>query len=108
MKGLVIDNLGGNCPVQGEGTVLGVPFYFRARHEEWSMGIGEDPVAVTRAEIGAIWYKSEAWGDGEFAAGWMEREVARGIIESCAALYMIERETATREAEQDGQRHQNL
>ena len=92
MTGLVIDNLGGNCPVQGEGTVLGVPFYFRARHEEWSMGIGEDPVAVTRAQIEEIWYKSEEWGDGEFSAGWMDREDAFAIIRRCAAEYIAEQE----------------
>lgn len=43
--GLVIDYMGGACPTQSEGTIQGIPFYYRARHGSWSLGIGQDPVS---------------------------------------------------------------
>lgn len=37
--------LGGTVPVEGKGTLAGVPFYFRARGSVWSLSVGgEDPV----------------------------------------------------------------
>ena len=30
------------CPVQCAGTVNGQPFYFRARGERWTLGVGGD------------------------------------------------------------------
>lgn len=85
--GLRIEYLDGNCPVQAEGTVNGVPFVFKARGERWRLAIGEDPVAVSRGEKEG-WYREADWGDKPFAAGWMPREEARAIIERCAADYM--------------------
>ena len=83
---LEVEYLGGNCPVQAEGTVNGVPFYFRARGQHWSFAIGPDPVAVSLGwEEG--FYRSEEWGDSLFAAGWMEQNIAMKIIEKCAAEY---------------------
>lgn len=52
---LHIEWLGGNCPVQSEGTVDGKPFYFRARGEHWSMGIGGEPVGEPE------WYREREW-----------------------------------------------
>ena len=73
--------IGGNCPVQGEGTVDGVPFYFRARGEYWSFTI-----SLTKCgELG--FYRRERWGDGPYDAGWMPERVAREIIERCAMEY---------------------
>lgn len=37
-----IDNIGGWCPVQAEGTIDGHPFYFRSRGERWSLEIQAD------------------------------------------------------------------
>ena len=82
---LLIDAIYGNCPVQGEGSVAGKPFYFRARWEHWSMGIGGDPVVEPE------WYREQKWGDGPYAAGWMEEEEAKRIIELCAADYLAGR-----------------
>jgi hypothetical protein len=49
-------SLYGACPVQGEGVVDGRPWYFRARHDEWSFSVAAasdgDPVGIR-------------WGDGE-------------------------------------------
>lgn len=78
---LVIDWIGGNCPVQAEGAVCGKPFYFRARGKHWSMGIGGDPVSYPE------WERVQEWGDSQFAAGWMPEDEARRLIERCAGEY---------------------
>lgn len=80
---------GGNCPVQGEGTINGVPFYFRARGQRWAMSIGEDPIGISCGQQEG-WHRSEAWGEDEYAAGWMPRETARDIIFRCADDYSKE------------------
>ena len=72
-----ISTLGGNCPVQGEGTINGVPFYFRARWESWSLSIGEDPLART------AWRYEGIHPD----AGWLDEGTALGLLESAALLY---------------------
>ncbi|HDA7126329.1 TPA: hypothetical protein O5T86_001262 [Staphylococcus aureus] len=85
--------IGGNCPVQAEGTINGEPFYFRARGERWSMSIGGDDV------VGAPdWYHEEDFGETAFAAGWMSESEARGFIEKSARLYL-----SRPKSEDDGQ-----
>ncbi|MEP3616861.1 hypothetical protein [Parasphingorhabdus sp.] len=80
---IVIDMIGGNCPVQAEGTIEGKPFYFRARGQHWSLSVGgQDPV------INPDWSYEEAYGEGPFDAGWMSEEEARGFLEKAAGLYM--------------------
>jgi hypothetical protein len=87
-----IEMIGGNCPVQAEGTILGEPFYFRARGERWSLGIGEDPVGAPD------WYYEEPYRPDEpFAAGWMSLDEARGFIKQAAETYL------SRPADDDGQ-----
>lgn len=88
---LVINYIAGNCPVEGEGTVNGVPFYFRARGQRWSFGVGADPVGSPDWECDAN------WGDKQYAAGWMPYEEAETIIRKCAAEYEAG-ETPTRTA----------
>ena len=78
---LIIDDLGGNCPVQAEGTIDGRPFYFRARGSAWSFGVGDDPVGEPEWE-----YEQEYLG-GPFAAGWMTEDEARSFIEYAAEKY---------------------
>lgn len=82
MQELIIYWLGGNCPVQAEGTVDGKEFYFRARYTSWRMEIGSDAEPE--------WECHGSWGDGPYAAGWMPEAEARRIIEKCAAEYMDE------------------
>jgi hypothetical protein len=68
MSELVVDWIGGNCPVQAEGTYKGRTFYFRARGEHMQMHIapmGSDDVFSDDA-----WYYEEEYGDDGFAAGW--------------------------------------
>lgn len=66
---------GGNCPVQIEGHVKGKPFYFRARGEHWSLGIGGEPVGQPD------WYCEEPYGSWP-DAGWMHlHEAYDSLIE---------------------------
>jgi Protein of unknown function (DUF2384) len=41
LLGVTIKSAGGVAPTQVEGTVDGVPFYFRSRHGDWRIEIGE-------------------------------------------------------------------
>lgn len=77
-----IDWLGGNCPVQAEGTINGKPFYFRARGEEWSLSIGGDDVVGD-----PDWYYEEPYGDEPFMAGWMSDHEARVFIAKGARVF---------------------
>lgn len=85
---VVIDMLGGQCPVQGKGTVNGVPFYFRARGEDWSFSVGDDPVDVSCGFSEGFRYEEE-YGEAPFAASWMPVEEARAFILSAAARYVV-------------------
>lgn len=82
---LTIAWIGGNCPVQAEGTIAGKPFYFRARFDSWSMRIGGDPVGNPE------WRYDEEYGDEPFAAGWMTEEEALAFIERAAEMYLAEK-----------------
>ncbi|MGL5735424.1 MAG: hypothetical protein ACRCYS_11210 [Beijerinckiaceae bacterium] len=76
--GAVMKNIGGNCPVQAEGTVEGCAFYFRARGDEWQFH-----VAPTDADIFSereLFYIERAYGAGPFDAGWMPLHEAYGFI----------------------------
>lgn len=72
-----IDMLGGNCPVQGEGTIGSEPWYFRARGQSWTLGIGGEPVCNPR-----VLFDGE-YGDTPYSAGWMPQYVALEIIADC-------------------------
>lgn len=77
-----IDWVGGHCPVNAEGTVDGKPFFFKARGRHWSMGIGgADP------ELEPDWSMREEWPGGQFDAGWMTEDDARGCIDKAVAAY---------------------
>lgn len=77
---IVIDWLGGNCPVQAEGTICGESFYFRARGDRISIGIGGDPVAAPEFSLEEHF---GAWPD----AGWIDEVQAREFIEKAALAY---------------------
>ena len=82
--------IGGNCPVQAEGTIAGQPFYFRARGEHWSLSVGGEDV------VGApLWYYEEGYGDGPYDAGWIPEDKAREFI-AAAAQRFLAAEAATR------------
>ena len=79
-----IDEIGGNCPVQAEGRIGGEPFYFRARGDSWSIGIGGKPIGEPD------WFYREPYGAG-FEAGWMEVTEARAFIEQAARAWAAEK-----------------
>lgn len=91
---IVIEWLGGNCPVQAEGTVAGLPFYFRARGQRWTLGIGHDPIGDPE------WHHEEPYGEEQFDAGWMDYGDARLFLIREATRFLAEMDAA--EAE-DGQ-----
>ena len=81
MTEIKIDQIGGNCPVQAEGTIAGEPFYFRARGEHWSIGIGGDVVGEPD------WFYQEEYPGEKFAAGWMTEAEAFAFISQAAERY---------------------
>lgn len=91
---IVIKELFGYCPVQGEGTINGERFYFRARGEHWSMAIGvpdeKDPNSIYS---GGKWNYDEPYGNEAFAAGWMPLEEAAQFIAKAAYFWIREQET---------------
>lgn len=80
----------GLCPVEGEGSVDGYEFYFRARGQRWTLyvaavaGEAGDPLDASAWSTGAPWAgagymsESEAWRlIGEGVATWRaERKAA--------------------------------
>jgi hypothetical protein len=95
---VAINWIGGNCPVQAEGTVDGKEFYFRARGEHWSMSIGGADV-VGEPE----WYYEEEYSDEPFAAGWMHEAEARHFISRAAGLYLAARHSGLPETVRDNE-----
>lgn len=77
---ITIDGIYGNCPVQAEGTINGKPFYFRARGDHWSLGIGSEPVGNPE------WEHSEWFGEWP-DAGWMTVERAEAFLRAAADRY---------------------
>jgi len=86
MKGLIIRSIGGHFPVQAEGTINGTPFYFRSRHEHWSMSIGPNPIDICGGYADG-WHKEVVYGNG---ASWMEVNEVRKLIKKCAREYIRE------------------
>jgi hypothetical protein len=79
--GVEIESLHTNCPVQLEGRIDGLPFYFRARGSHWSFGVGADPVGEP------VWEYGEDYGDDEVSAGWMSEEEAYGFVLAAIKRY---------------------
>lgn len=77
-----IDMIGGNCPVQAEGSIDGQPFYFRARGSRWTLSVG-GPDVVGNPD----WFYEEPYGSGPYDAGWMAEDVARAFLVKGADLY---------------------
>jgi hypothetical protein len=72
---IVIDSIGGYCPAQAEGTVNGIPFYFRARGGTWTLSIGEDPVDICCGDKDGY----HAWGNDD-SYGWMDVDNVKAIL----------------------------
>lgn len=93
---LVVRWMGGNCPVQSEGTVEGREFYFRSRGSRWSFGVGQDPVGSPD------WYYEEPYGEGPYDAGWMHEDEALVFLAKAAALYRSTLSVCARPQEKPG------
>lgn len=88
--GIEISDLGGNCPVQGEGTFDGVPFYFRARGTQVTCDVGANvgsSVGVDSPETPAEEWE---WRGPEYEwpdAGWISDDLARAFIGEAYAAW---------------------
>jgi hypothetical protein len=79
---ILIEQIGGFCPVQADGTIDGKRFYFRARGNRWTLSIGgSDPV------IDPEWHFEEPYGEEPFIAGYMEIAEAEAFIAKAADLW---------------------
>lgn len=89
--------LEGACPVQGYGTVDGLPWYFRARGETWSWSVAAtptgDPVTVGWGDPPQPGWRTSgsARDDGTFAASWMPCSEAWAHIEASLAAWRATR-----------------
>ncbi len=77
------------CPVQIEGTVDGMHFYFRARWDAWTFGIGrtdDEAVDATWKPSGRSWCTGGNDASGEaFASSWMPHSEAWKHVEASIA-----------------------
>jgi hypothetical protein len=90
----VIDVIGGSCPVQAEGTIDGVPFYFRARGGSWTMAIGGDVLGIPDdpdKNRRPLWYAECTYGRWPMA-GWMAEADAYRLVAWCASEYMAQKD----------------
>lgn len=80
--------VGGFCPVQGEGTVDGLSWYFRARHDDWSFEAWRAPFGPDGSLPSGppIWSASAEYTDGDGDASWMPFSHAWRYIEECIAV----------------------
>jgi hypothetical protein len=58
---------GGQCPVQAEGKINGLPFYFRSRGVSWSLSIAATPDGDP-LEDEEVYFHAELY-DGTFCQG---------------------------------------
>ncbi|OWO89704.1 hypothetical protein B5E41_30150 [Rhizobium esperanzae] len=91
-NGYILDYLGGSVPVQGEGTIDGLPFYFRARGGQWSLEIGRDANLPWDDIQVPVWWHVEEWGTWP-EAGYMPEDVALAMIDKAVALYREQKPT---------------
>ena len=81
---LVIANLGGYCPVQGDGWVGGKPFYFRARGDRWSFAIADCKHSAVDAVMGGPGALTKAAGRRYNPA--VQQEAFQMMIRTIASL----------------------
>lgn len=74
----------GFCPVQCEGWINGIPFYFRSRGSHWSLRLKSQEKTVTFREE----YRGENYDpsrkSNEFAAGYATKNECLAFIERAA------------------------
>lgn len=89
-----ITRIYGYCPVQADGFVNGLPFYFHARFDRWVFAIASapdvDPVqtAIGNAPGFRMQRKYRKRTRGKCDASFMSHAQARVLIESTARYYL--------------------
>ena len=58
--------IGGFCPVQGYGEVDGLHWYFRARHDDWTFEVWDEPCHPELPQKPPVWecfgqYSNASW-----------------------------------------------
>lgn len=76
-----IDWVGGNCPVQGEGTIGDHRWFFRARGDKWTFEVEYEHNGQPQ-----VWSYTERYGNWP-DAGWMTEIEARSFINKAGAIY---------------------
>ena len=85
-------SISGNCPVQAEGKIGNLPFYFRARHDGWQFYIAakpdgdplsDDPKDIEHSETGPYGLTHEA--------GWMPTWHVLRVLSRCIELYVTKK-----------------
>jgi hypothetical protein len=83
--------LSGQAPVQAEGAVAGLPFYFRARWDYWTFSVAQttsgDPVQVLLGAEEGYNLQGAYGAKGECEASWMPHGDAWRIIGECVQEY---------------------
>ena len=77
--GVTLDCIGGNCPVQAEGSFDDKRFYFRARGDAWRLHIWTGTEDYLGTENPDEWVSEGEYGSG-FDAGWMHNHEALALI----------------------------
>jgi hypothetical protein len=84
----------GLCPVQAEGTINGLPFYFRSRGASWSLSIAAtpdgDPLDDEDVYFHGEIYDGENSSDFRFGAGYAKADECVAFIERAAKLLLGE------------------
>lgn len=78
--GIKIDEFGGNCPVQAEGSFDSQRFYFRARYDEWQFYAWTGDRGYMATPNPDKWVIEREYGEGTLDAGWMPQHIALGFI----------------------------
>ena len=89
---------GDAAPVQAEGTLDGHPFYFRARGDQWTFSLAEEPdldpvyIDSTESAVGRGYFLTAQYGaPRSFAASYMTLAEARDLIGECVRRYRTDR-----------------
>lgn len=87
-EGVTVDEFDGFCPVQGHGSLDGLRWYFRARHQHWQFHVARTDQDVF---INDLFYCDIDWPGEMFSAGYMAPEDALKCLHLAVALYRQEK-----------------
>ena len=80
----------GLCPVQAEGKINGLPFYFRSRGNNWSLSIAATPDGDPLDHDARFHHHEIYDGVSPYGAGYAEPYEAKAFIERAAKLLLGE------------------